>query len=518
MTYAEKTKKYAYICIVKKYLIAFCVLLFVMNEGSAQVDRLAEDVEYGISATGIAGSGDDAPFWFVSNRYGLIDNQDNQGVVRARIQRDVKADSLRKWRIGYGLDLAVPINQESKFILQQAYADFQYKAMRLSVGQKERPLELKNQALSSGGQVTGINARPIPQIRIELPEFWTIPRTGDWLAVKAHIAYGAYTDNRWQRKFNNSTNNLYTANSRFHSKAGFVQIGNTQKFPVTLTGGFEMSCQFAGDIWNMKDYGGHNDPNFTPDRKLPNGLKTYWNAFIPGGNDLNDGDFYNAEGNQIGSYHLSIAYHGHGWDARFYAEHMFEDHSQLFWQYGWKDMLYGGELTLPRNRFVSTLLYEHLRTTDQSGGIYHDATSTMPIQLSGIDNYYNNHVYGAWQHSGHVMGTPLIISPLYNTGGEITCMDNRVVANHIGLSGNPTSEISYRALFTHEKSLGTYSQPRTNPRYGQFLLVEATYAPHRIAGLSFTAAYGQNRGTLIGRSRGGMLTVAYNGRIKRNKR
>ena len=366
--------------------IILITLLAATTVSSAQISRLGNDIQYQASLEGTAGNGDVAPFWFTNNRYGLGTTEVNSGLLRASIVRNAEADSLRKWRIGYGADLVGALNHDSYFVLQQLFADFQYRAVRLSVGQKERPMELKNQRLSSGSMTLGINARPVPQVRLELPDFWAIPGTKHWLALKAHIAYGMYTDNRWQRHFTEGTTNPYTANSFFHSKAGFLRIGNSDRFPLTLTGGLEMACQFGGEGWNLPPrLDDPNIANFDPHQKMTNGIKSFWNAFIPSGNDVNDGEYKNVEGNQVGSWHLRLDYHGKGWGVGVYAEHFFEDHSQMFWQYPWKDMLYGVEARLPKNPVLSTLVYEHLRTTDQSGPIYHDGTSTFPDNIYGTD-------------------------------------------------------------------------------------------------------------------------------------
>ena len=362
---------------MRRIAIAFAFLLsFGLSAIEAQISRLGEGIQYKAEIQGTAGKGDNAPFWFTNNRYGLGTTELNSGLLRASLLRDVEEDSLRNWRIGYGIDLVGAVNYNSNFVLQQVYADFQYKAIRLSVGQKERPLELKNQRLSSGGLTTGINARPLPQVRLELPDFWVIPRTKNWLALKAHIAYGAYTDNRWQRNFTEGTEFIRTANSFYHSKAGFLRIGNLEKFPVTLTGGIEMSCQFAGEAWNLQDRADHEGAEeFDPHQKLNGGIKSFWHALIPSGNDVNDGDYSNVEGNHLGSWHLRADFLHKGWGASFYAEHFFEDHSQLApFLYDWKDMLYGVEMRFPKNPIASAIVYEHLRTTYQSGPVYHDKT------------------------------------------------------------------------------------------------------------------------------------------------
>jgi hypothetical protein len=148
--------------------------------------------------------------------------------------------------MGWALEVAPLLEkQNSRFVVQQAYFDVQYKKVRLSVGAKERPSELRNQALSGGALASGISARPIPQVRLELPDFWTIPGTRGWLALKARLGYGFYTDGQWQQGFVNE-NGIFSKHSLYHTKAGFLRVGNEEKFPVSVTGGLEMNTQFGG--------------------------------------------------------------------------------------------------------------------------------------------------------------------------------------------------------------------------------------------------------------------------------
>jgi hypothetical protein len=55
--------------------------------------------------------------------------------------------------------------------IQQAYLDVRWRKAMLTVGSKEQPMEQKNQELSSGSQCLGINSRPVPQVRLSLPDF-----------------------------------------------------------------------------------------------------------------------------------------------------------------------------------------------------------------------------------------------------------------------------------------------------------------------------------------------------------
>ena len=63
----------------------------------------------------------------------------------------------------------------------------------------------------------------------------------------------------------------------------------------------------------------------------------------------------------------------------------------MFWEYGrWKDGQLSIELTFPKNKWISTLLWEGISTKDSSGPILYDAYwgSFPDRQVSGSDSYY----------------------------------------------------------------------------------------------------------------------------------
>ena len=55
------------------------------------------------------------------------------------------------------------------------------------------------------------------------------------------------------------------------------------------------------------------------------------------GGDINDGAFTNAAGNHIGSWHARLDWKARNWSLGLYMEHMFEDQSQMFMQYGFEE-------------------------------------------------------------------------------------------------------------------------------------------------------------------------------------
>ena len=488
-------------------ILAFIILALAATVADAQIDGLTDNTTYNVELSGTFTDGDHAPFWLTSNCYGLSTIEPNSGYLRAGISRPAENDSLLNWRYGYGIDLAVPVNFTSDFVVQQLYGEVQFHNFRMTVGAKEIPQSMLNTALSSGGMTLSNNYRPIPQVRFDLAEWWTWHFTGDWLAVKGHLAYGIHTDNAWQKDFV-APGRLYTKNSLFHSKAGYMRIGNDEKLPISATIGLEMASQFGGRGFNLTNR--DDNQSAISDVDLGNQLKDFWDAFIPGGNDVNDGDYKNVAGNQLGNWYLELMYKGNGWDVKAYAEHFFEDHSQMFVQYGWKDMLWGLEANLPDNPFVSDIVAEYLYTKDQTGGLYHDENELLPIQISGKDNYYSHHVYGAWQHWGQNVGNPLLLSPIYNNG-MLLPQYNRVSALHFGIAGNPTNELHYRLLYSNLRTIGTYDFPTLDPLDQNYFMAELTYKPVKLKGWSATASFGFDEGDLIGNNTGFSLSISKTG-------
>lgn len=438
-----------------------------------------------------------APLWLNANRYGRTDVKGDDGHLAAGIFHEAKADSDRKWRIGYGLELLVSAHYGAHFYVQQAFADFDYKRVRLSVGSKERPMQLKNQELSSGSQTFGINARPIPEVRIELPEYLPLAR---WAAIKGHFGYGILTDGRWQRDYVDVEQGQHYARRAFyHSKAGYLRLGNSRRFPLVFEGGLEMACTFGGIIHNPNVHEG--------ELKLKTGIKDFIKAIYAGGSDITDGDYLNAQGNTVGSWLLSLKYEQPEWAVRAYYDHFFEDESQMFLQYGWLDGLVGVEITLPKNPVATTFVYEFVRTTYQSGPIYHDHTDHISTQISAADNYYNHSLYTGWQHWGQAIGNALYTSPIYYANNGLEFVGNRFVAHHFGLSGDPLPTLHYRLLFSYMSNYGNYNIPYPETRYMNSFLAEVRYAPTRFKGWSGTLAFGLDRGRQIGDNTGVQLTL-----------
>lgn len=514
--------------VVTSVLAAAMMLPLAAQERGQQTagdsERLSDSLAYRVETQATVGGGEHSALWLNANRYGLSSVDANYGYVRGAVERPLRADDGRRWGVGYGVDMAVAAGMTSTAVVQQAYVEGRWLKAVLSLGAKERPMELKNQELSSGAQTLGINARPVPQLRFELAEYWSIPYTKGWLGFRGHGSYGMTTDDGWQKEFTDSRAR-YTERTWMHTKAGFLRIGPKN---ITLEVGLEVACQFGGRSYRVA--GSADEAVY----ENGSGMKAFWNALLPTtGQDATDNVYSNAEGNHLGSWLLRLNMDYATWNLGLYADHFFEDQSSMvhvshtgygtgeawneltgrrYYLYDFKDWLLGAELKLKDGRWLNTVVLEYLYTKYQGGPLYHDHTPAISEHICGRDNFYNHNLYTGWQHWGMVMGNPLYRSPLYNDDGTIRVENNRFTAWHLGLSGSPAERLHYRLLATWQRGYGTYSQLFQDPKENVSLMGEASY--RLSGGWQVKAAVGMDRGGVYGDNAGCQLTVTKTGLIK----
>lgn len=472
----------------------------------AGVAAFAQGLDYKVEFGGALSGGSYTPFWHVSNRQGVGSVESQSGYMRATVAGWNRIDA--NWSVAYGADFIVAHNHTSEVYIQQAFADVNWRRFTLSLGQKERWSNFKNNRLTTGGLTESGNARPIPQIRLEVPQYWDIFGTKGWFTLRGHVAYGWFTDGEWQKDFT-APGDERTTGVRYHSKAGYFKFGNEKKFPLTYEFGIEMVAQFAGSVYNLGNRKGDNHHN-------PSGVMDYLKIFFmdSGSSDYHGMDQVNVAGNHLGSWHTAVTWHGKDYNIKGYYEHTFEDHSQMFWEYGlWNEQLVGVELELKDYGWIKNIAVEYFNLKNQSGPIYHDTTGKIPDQISCGDDNYNHGWYLGWFNYGMIIGSPLCTSPIYNTNKRIKCYNNRVEAFHFGVEGELCRELDYCLLLTKSNNWGTYNNPFTDIENNLSGMVELGYTPKNLKGWSVTASFAFDNGNLYGNNSGGMLTISKKGII-----
>ena len=487
---------------MKNRFLALFILLLIC------VTAVAQTIKYNFETTATCASDETPPTWHLSMRQGLSGDIAKFGYTRAGFSGQHTINN--KWELNWGADVVAGYNLTSTAYIQQAFADIRWKIFTLSIGQKEGWGEMKNHRISTGALVESGNARPIPQVRLEVPEYYDFFGTNGWFKLRGHLAYGYLTDGSWQKDWVAPESNR-TKNVLYHSKAIFFKLGKEERFPLTFEWGLHMVAQFGGTLYNKNGEVLSN----------PTRLKDFYKVLIPssGDNEYSGLDIANVAGNHLGSWHGALNCNLGKWDIRAYYEHLFDDHSQMFMEYGlWTEQLVGIEIASKNFNWIKAVSFEYYNLKNQSGPVYHDTTDKIPDQISCRDDNYNHEWYNGWFNYGMTIGTPLATSPIYNANRVMNCYNNRVEAFHIGVEGEPTHEIAYRLLFTHSNNWGTYNDPFTEIRSNNAGLVEIAYKPEKLKGWAVKASYAFDNGSLLGNCRSGLFTISKSGIINLKSR
>lgn len=482
--------------------------IFLIAINFLYAESYSMDINYSLETRATFSGGENTPFWLVSNLFGLGSPEFNNGYIRANIGKEI--DSKKNFSWGFKADLVGQWNLPASFRIQQLYGEIKYRALLVSIGSREYLPLYNNLKLSSGDLLYSGNALPIPQIRIGTYGFSPFWGTKGWLAVNAYLSYGMFTDSKWQKHWV-EPETLRTSNVLFCSRGVWARIGKKEKFPLTVDIGVEIGTQFGGKSYQNGEV-----------IKMPTNILAWVKALIPmtGGSDTPEGEQINVEGNFTGEYSISISYSPTSeWNIRPYYEHYFEDHSQMFLEYGaWKDGLWGIEITFPKNKFLSKFVFEYIATKHQSGPVLHNSTPQIPEQVSGRDGYYAHYLYGSWQNWGMTLGTPLAISPLYNRLHLLYNYNTRFLGSHFGLEGNPFKGFNWRMLLTFTKNYGTYSRPLSDIMNNFSGLLELTYNFQKIKGLWIKSAIAWDNGPLLGNNFGGLISLGYENNFSIHKK
>lgn len=472
-----------------KVLFPPFILLFFLF--SSHVFSQKHELDASVEFEGAGHLGDNTPLWQVSNRDGLP-SIDNYAYLRGILQYQNRISD--NWRLDTKVDLVAGAGIDAPFVVHQAYADIFYRWLGLSVGSKERHFEQLNPSLSSGGLVWSGNCRPIPQIRLGAFDYVQICRR---FAMKAEIAYGWFTDDRYQ-KSHVGPSDFYTTGIKYHNKNFYMRIGDPNKNWVWEMG-YRLDTQFGG----VQHY-----PNGKDVSLGSGGWRQYWEVLFPqaGGEGSTVGEQIAFSGNVLGSELLKLTYQWKGKSVAIYMENYFDDFSGMGKLNG-MDGLFGFEYRNKNFDYLNNLVVEYYQSTNQSGPMHGVDFDKWCKKTGGGDNYYNNYAYPGWTHWGRSIGTPLAASPMYNDNGVLSFLYTRVKAVHIGVSGNLTDEWDYRFKMTFNKTWGTVFKPTIEPLSNFSAFAEFIYCPKKLAGWSFTASVGGDTGEIYGDNLGMQLRI-----------
>jgi hypothetical protein len=485
----------------KRLLFTCLISLFMVTPGFAQSDDVSNALAYRVEAFGSAASGDNTPFWLISNRYGVVPLDAGNGYLKAGAFRNGSFAKNFYW--GAGLDMVATVPRYRNVYIQQLYAEIGFQALLVSIGSKERYTSLWDKRLSSGDMILSPNARPIPEINLSFPQFTVIPYTKGWLQVKGDFAVGRSFDTAYLENFANEKQS-YNKKTLWHHKSAYFRIKDTENnFPLFLSLGLQHWAQWGGESTNASI------------SRQPQSLKDFVRIVFgkEGGKGSTLSDQINVLGNHYGSYDFKLSFTQVDWAAHAYHQRYFEDKSGTEFQNG-NDGLWGLQVDLKAFPWIRKVVIEYLETRNQTGPFHfiefdHDL---HPGIGGGADNYYNNGEYTTGvSYFNRGLGSPLLPSPEYNTDGSLGFLNNRVSVRYIGIEGSITPLIDYRILLSDMRSWGRHGCPFLERKDSTSGLLEVSYRHPKLSGWLFTGSFAADRGAVYTKSIGFGLAVSKRG-------
>jgi hypothetical protein len=474
-------------------LILGILSVFPLASQNSSSDSMLDSYRYKVETFGSIAYQSTTPFWIHNGSYGIVPLESDNAYLRAGVAGEHHFN--RSLRVEAGIDLLAKTWEENSHPVrfQQLYATVVYRILNFNIGSKENYHSILDKDLSSGDFSFSTNARPIPELNLNISDFVIVPYTKNFLSVKGDFAVGKFMDNNYILDVKTEKAN-YAQGRLLHHKSGYALLREPSgKIPLYLILGFDDCAQWGG--WESKN------------GDLPQSFKDFFRVVTgaSGGTDAPEGEQINRLGDHLGTYSFKLGSQFPVLDFAVYKQHFFTDNSGMEYA-NWRDGIWGIECSLPTFKLVKKVVFEYIQTTNQSGPFHFPMNATRPpfkVRIGGADSYYNHGIYtSGWSYFGKAIGNPLITSPEYNTDHNLEFLDNRIKAFHVGIKGDLSSAFSYRILGTGRYGYGTQRSPFLQRKHNFSGLLECTYVYPKWNNWAFALQVAGDKGTTFGNNLG----------------
>lgn len=488
---------------------------------SGQAFELA-DTTVSLSAEIIAGgsTGDFAPYMIGSWNHGKTPSK-STALFEASAIKPLRLDRRFSW--GFGADFLTGYSSKQDYAryehassswtstaqgpaaawLQQLYGEVKYRGVFLTVGLKEHESAILNSRLSSGDFIESGNSRPIPEVRAGFVDFQNIPFTNGWVQIQGEISYGVMPDDKYMTNHYNYYSYHLNTDAFYSYKRCYFRTKPSQ--PLSVTVGMQVGGFFGGKT------SFYNKGVLTHQEQFSKSVKTFFKMLLP--TEGNGNDYY--EGSSLGCWDFKARYRlKSGAEVSAYFQWPFEDGSGIGKMNGF-DGIWGIELRLPQSKWLKAVVAEYVDFRNQSGPIHWAPSdrpgTTITSNATGFDNYYNNASYNSYANYGMAIGTPFLLSPVYNLDGYPAFACTRTSGFHIGGEGSLSSKLDWRLLLSYRHGLGGYDVPYTEARNCTSAMVNMVWrADVLLPGLVIDGKVAFDAGKLQGNNFGVMAGIGYN--------
>ena len=383
-----------------------------------------------IETSAIISSSDSTPFWLQNNRHGMFARNGSQ--LFTRFQHHSSANESGFFTILYGADLIARPGSEATFSFNQGYLKIQAAGIEFAAGRFHNTSPIHDSEIGLGSLGISTNPSPIPQLRLGLVDWTSIPLTKDIIQIRGHVSHGWLGSRR------------YTDDLLLHEKVGHVRFGG--KLPLNLYAGIAHYVKWGGD-----------HPEFG---NIPTRFSDFKDVFLAyPGDEQTPGPFQTyVLGDHLGAWDFGFFLNIGETSFTVYRQFPLESRDNLKLK-SLQDALTGISVTLPDNfRLpVKRIVYEHLYTKYQDGPRRPNIGGDPDRDLyRGNENYYNHGVYrSGWVYNHRTIGNPLFIPSAENLG----VINNRIVAHHAGVVSEYEG-IQLSAKATYSRNYGKYCDNR----------------------------------------------------------
>ncbi|MBX3256831.1 MAG: hypothetical protein KF862_22025 [Chitinophagaceae bacterium] len=381
------------------------------------------------------------PFWLRTNQYGSIPLRGASGSVIAGAKKKYYTGEDKPvvdW--GFGLEGRVNAGYTSTFLLTEAYFKARVAMFEVKGGRSKEIIGITDSSLSSGAFAISGNTLGVPKVEIGIPEYWSLPFTNEFVAVKGNYAHGWFGETPlWYNEHANAVP------SYFHQKTLYVRLGRP-----------ESRFKFAGGF-NHQVMWGNEELIEGPEYGLSR-AQTYWHV-ITGKPYGKPGVPRSKIGNHLGTIDQEVSYVFDRFQVNLYHQ-FFYDVGGLYYGNNLRDGLFGlvfRNLQEKESFFGwKKVLLEYMGSKSQGGEL--DARVTP----SGDENYYNSYMYlQGWTYKNENLGNNFLTSRWYGRNDLIrrekqASVNNRVILWHAGVEGY-AGEWDYTARLSFSDNFGTYA-------------------------------------------------------------
>ncbi|CAM3510186.1 capsule assembly Wzi family protein [Aequorivita lipolytica] len=362
---------------------------------------------------------DENPFWFHTNTNNSLGELSNLSAT-AELKSNL---SFSSFKLNAGVAIYGRDGVEDAIQRRDLYIQFENSWLLATIGAKKQTEVLDGLSSTNQNFLWSGNARPLPGLLLEANNPIKISKA---FALDWGIAHYEMNDDR------------FVDGTHLHYKR------------LALITRFNENNKLTAKIQHYAQWGG-TSPVYG---NLKDGAKDFVNMFFAHTTSEVeiDNEILNKLGNHLGTYFLEYKTKNKLGEFSIYLEHPFEDGSGSGLK-NFPDGVYGIHFKPINQSIISSILYEYITTTDQSG----------LSGGSGRDSYFSNGIYrSGWTYEENIIGAPFILfdKNVEIDGGNTAFISNRSEVHNIGVAGG-LNKFQWKLKSTYAKYLGTYSRPFT---------------------------------------------------------